>query len=376
MAIPVSSSLLLMSGPFHFLSRIPPGEQQNSADGQAGERISGHGHRTHRLQRSAPLSPQGPLTPASIVWPSLTEPLPNAEPGPLGSPLPGSEEFRASPTQRRLTHLGEALLAMALLMAGLTIYLGTWVISHRMTNRGEFCLRLPVPPVLAHQEGGFASENQLLKQHELGKTLIRELPAASEGQRLRMKAQLNGLVREIDRVCDLNIFYYSQETALLTLATGSATLMIICLVLLAPEGIQNISRGMRTVMFTAGVILGVSVNFLQLGQLSQNGERAQQIYRGQYALLQRFTSSLANQRIEEGIRRSSIPSQPLSTPLAVAQLITAIDTKRLSMADPRMELDGSLAEQTWSHLLKGEDGEQAPENGKGATEALRPPRTP
>lgn len=375
MANPISSSLLLMSGPFHFLSDIPPDEQRDSADGQVGERISGHGHRTHRLQRSTPLSPQGPLTRASFVWPSLTEPLPNIEPGPVGC-LPGPEELRASPTQRRLTHWGEALLAMALLMAGLTIYLGTWVISQRMTNRGEFCLRLPVTPVLAHQGGGFVSENQLLRQHELGKTLIRELPAASEGQRLRMKEQLNGLVREIDRVCDLNIFYHTHELSLLSLATGSATLMIICLVLLAPEGIQNISRGMRTVMFTAGVSLGVSVNFLQLGQLSQNGLRAHQIYRGQYALLQRFTSSLANQRIEEGIRRSSMPSQPLSTPLAVAQLITAIDTKRLSMADPRMELDDSLAEQTWSHLLKGEDGEQAPENGKGATEALRPPPTP
>ncbi|MFM7465180.1 MAG: hypothetical protein ACKO28_06875 [Cyanobium sp.] len=186
-----------------------------------------------------------------------------------------------------------------------------------------------------------------------------------------MKEQLNGLVREIDSICNLKIYYYSQESALLTLATGSATLLMICLVLLAPEGLQNISRGLRTAIFTAGVILGGSVNFLQLGQPTQNGARAQQIYRGQYALLQRFTSSLANQRIEDGIHKSAIPSQPLSTPLAVAQLITAIDTKRLSMADPRMALDGALAEQAWSHLLKGDD-EPAPGNGKASNAA--PPR--
>jgi len=332
-----------MSGPFHFLSRIAPGQPLNSAGDKAGEPDSGNGHRIHRLQRSSPLPPQGDLIRSPFVWPSLNESVPN----------------------RRLTHWGEALLAIALLMAGLSVYLGTWVVSHRMTSRGEFCLRLPLTPVLAHQGGEFVRENQLLMQHELGKKLIRELPAASEGQRLRMKEQLNSLVREIDSTCELNIFYYSQELALLTLATSSATLMIICLVLLAPEGLQNISRGIRTVMFTAGVILGVSVNFLQLGQLSQNGARAQQIYRGQYALLQRFNSSLANQHIEEGIRRSSIPSKLLSTPQAVAQLITAIDTRRLSMGDPRMELDGSLAEQTWSHLLKG-DGEPAPGNGQEA----------
>ena len=341
-----------MSGLFHFFSRPAPGQQQNSAGDQGGERTSGTGHRTHRLQRSSSLSPHGKLTRAPFVWPSLIESGPN----------------------RRLTHWGEALLAMALLMAGLTVYYGTWAIGHRITSRGEFCLRLPLTPDLAHQ-GGLVRENQLLRQYELGKKLIHELPAASDAQRLRMKEQLNGLVRDIDSICVLKIFYYSQELSLLTLATCSATLLMICLVLLAPEGLQNISRGIRTVVFSAGVILGVSVNFLQLGQLSQNSARSQQIYRGHYALLQRFTSSLANQRIENGISRSSLPAQPLSTPLAVAQLITAIDTKRLAMADPRMELDGSMAEQTWSHLLKG-DGEPAQGNGKAATEVPLPPHSP
>jgi hypothetical protein len=360
-----------MSGPFHFLSGITSGQQQSSADDQAGEHRSGHGHRTHRLQGSAPLSPQGSLTRARFQWPSITEPLPNAEPSPSDS-LPGSEDLVVAPPQRRLTHWGEALLSMAVLLVGLAVYAGTWDISRRMTSRGELCLKLPLSPALAHQ-GGVVQENQLLRQYELGKVLIRQLPAATEGQRLRMKEQLNGLVREIDSICNLKVFYYSQESALLTLATGSATLLTICLVLLAPQGLQNISRALRTAIFTAGVILGGSVNFLQLGQPSQNGERAQQIYRGQYALLQRFTSSLANQRIEDGIHKSSIPSQSLSSPLAVAQLITAIDTKRLSMADPRMELDGALAEQAWSHLLKG-DGDPVPANGKVSTVA--PPSTP
>lgn len=360
-----------MGGPFHFLSGITSGQQQSSADDQAGEPPSGHGHRTHRLQGSAPLSPQGPLTRVPFQWPSITEPLPNAEPFPSGS-SPVSEDVVGAPPQRRLTHWGEALLAMAVLLVGLAVYVGTWDISRRMTSRGELCLKLPLTSALAHQ-GGLVRENQLLRQYELGKVLIRQLPAASEGQRLRMKEQLNGLVREIDSICNLKVFYYSQESALLTLATGSATLLTICLVLLAPQGLQNISRGLRTAIFTAGVILGGSVNFLQLGQPSQNGARAQQIYRGQYALLQRFTSSLANQRIEDGIHRSSIPSQPLSSPLAVAQLITAIDTKRLSMADPRMELDGALAEQAWSHLLKG-DGDPVPANGKVSSAA--PSSTP
>ncbi|MFM7514021.1 MAG: hypothetical protein ACKO3F_11845 [Cyanobium sp.] len=43
------------------------------------------------------------------------------------------------------------------------------------------------------------------------------------------------------------------------------------------------------------------------------------------------------------------------------------------MADPRMELDGALAEQAWSHLLKG-DGDPVPANGKVSSAA--PPSTP
>jgi hypothetical protein len=39
----------------------------------------------------------------------------------------------------------------------------------------------------------------------------------------------------------------------------------------------------------------------------------------------------------------------------VAQLISAIDTKRLAMPDPRMTLNGSLAEGTWTRLLEGDN---------------------
>lgn len=323
---------------------------------------SGDDHRTHRLQRSAPLRPQSKLRPSAFVWPSLTEAVPTSAPGP--DPIPaGSGGEEPSPPGRRLTPWGQVLLSAALLLAGLFVYLGAWGISRRITSHGEICLKLPpTPPSEVHE--GLNNQNQLLRDYEIGKELIRDLPAASPGQRLRLKNQLYGLVRNLDSLCHLNIYYYNEESALLTAATSSATVLIISLILLAPQGLQNISRSLRTVLFTAGAILGLSVNFLQLGQQQVNGAKAEEVYRGQYALLQRFTSSLANQRIEAGISASQTLTS-LTTPLAVAQLITAIDTKRLSMPDPRSEFDSSLAERTWMQLLKGDpDGEPSPSLGK------------
>jgi hypothetical protein len=222
-----------------------------------------------------------------------------------------------------------------------------------MTNRGEICLRLPDSKDSAPRRGG--GENRLLRQHRQGEQLIQTLPAASSGQRIRLGEQLYGLVHELDSICRLNIYYFNQGVALLTLATTSATGVVICVVLLAPRGVQNINLTQRTVLFASAGILGMTVNLLQLGQQQANSAKAQQIYRGQYALLQRFESSLANERLEKGL--ASKPGlQALNTPAAVAQLISAIDTQRLAMPDPRMTLNGSLAEGTWTRLLEGDDG--------------------
>ncbi|MFM7515026.1 MAG: hypothetical protein ACKO3F_17045 [Cyanobium sp.] len=337
-----------MSGAFH-----------DHSDGAAHQpQPSGSGLEQTEQQRPAP----------AAWWARLTEEEAASAPRPDAS----HAGTAAAPPPRRLTPWGQGLLAAALLTVGLTVFFGAWEISRRMTSRGEICLKLPFAP-LSHAPQSESRENQLLRQYKTGKTLIQELPAASRAQRLRLNEQLESLVRDLDSLCHLKIYYYSEAAALLSVATGSATVVLISVALLAPRGLQTINRGLGTVLVTAGAILGVSVNFLQLGQQQQNGARAQQIYRGQYALLQRFSSSLANQRIEQGI--SSANDSPLLTSsLAVAELITSMETQRLAMPDPRMDLNSSLAEQTWSHLLKGK-GDTPAGNGKASTEAP-PPRAP
>ena len=148
---------------------------------------------------------------------------------------------------RQLSHFGEALLATTILLAGLVIFLGSWGISDRTTSRGEICLKLPNDDLAASLKSG-PVENQLLRQYLLGTRLIQALSAASPAQRVRLNEQLNGIVRELDSLCHLNMYYYNQGAALLTLATTSATVVVVCLLLVAPEGVQNITRAQRTML--------------------------------------------------------------------------------------------------------------------------------
>ena len=180
--------------------------------------------------------------------------------------------------------------------------------------------------------------------------VVNTLPAATAGQRLRLQEQLRGLVGEIDSLCRLNKYYANEEAALLSLATASGTLIVICLVLLAPQGVQTISRAQRTVIFSSGALLGTALNVLQVGELQTNGTLVQQNYRGHDALLQHMSSSLANQRLESGIATGAA-LQPLNSPAAVAQLISGIDAQRLAMPDPRMQLSDSAAQSAWGRLL-------------------------
>lgn len=354
----ILSFLLLVGGFYDLLARVRSGHEQQSGEDQVSVPTSDNGHRTHRLQCSPPFPPEGKFRPSAVVWFSLTEVVPASarDPEPFRAGFGGEA---SSPPRRRLTTWGQLMLSAALLLASLTVYLGAWEISRRITSHGEICQKLSLTsPSEVHE--GFPMQSQLLRDYEIGKELIRALPSAYPGQRLRLTEQLYGLVTDLDGLCRLSIYYLNEESALLTAATSSASLLIISLVMLAPQGFQNISRSLRTVVFTAGAILGLSVNFLQLGQQQVNGVKVEEVYRSHYALLQRFTSSLANQRIEAGISASQVLLS-LTTPLAVAQLITAIDTKRLSMPDPRMEFDSSLAKQIWMQLLKGDgDGEPSP----------------
>lgn len=318
------------------------------------------GHRTHQIQRRLPL-----VSRSFLHWlPSLTEDDPT---GPRDRSSPQGNSRR-----RRLSPFGQVVLAGGFLVAGLLILGGAWTMSQRTTNLGKFCLKLPDSREVSPRGDG--GESLPLRAHQHGDRLIQALPAAYPGQRIRLRQQLEGLIQDIDSACRLNIFYFNQQGALLTLATISATGVVICLVLMAPQGVQNINLTQRTVMFTSAGVLGMTVNLLQLGQLQTNIAKARENYLGRYALLMRFESSLANQRLEKGLTSNS-GSQLLNTPTAVAQLISAVDTRRLTLPDPRMTLNSSLAEVTWTRLLAGDllgDNDGRSSDSKGEPAAPQP----
>jgi hypothetical protein len=290
--------------------------------------------------------------------------------------LPVLTEAAATPEQperRQLTQWGQGLLAVAILRAGLGVYGGAWVISLRMSSRGELCLRLPTPEEAKHDD---PHQYQLLRQYQLGMTLIEQLPAATPGQRLRLGEQLNGLVRELDSSCRLIFYYTNEQAALLTLATAAATLILLVVVLVAPEGLQSVNRTQRTVFIAASGLLALTLNFLQLGEQQTNSNLAETNYHGHDALLQRLNSSLANQRLEPGIAAAGA-SDALRTADAVALLIRGIDSQRLAMPDPRLQLSDSVAEEAWGRLLGNPPptaGRSAPAGARAARPAASPGR--
>ena len=333
-----------MAGPFHFHGSDHRHDLQSQAgldssgdqacvNGDQGRNAPLSGHRTHQFKGWPPAARGRPLLPSWI--PSLREGI--------------------APS-RRLSRFGEVLLGISILITALVIYEASLQISSQMSGRGEVCLSLPKDAHLASVPE-VSVNNQLLRQYRQGMLLIQELPAASPSQRLRLNEQLNGIVRELSSVCYLNLYYINQESALLTLATTSSTVVVICLVLVAPAGVQNITRTQRTVLFTAGAVLGVAINFLQLGEQQVNATRANQMYHGEKALLQRMASSLANKRLEAGIT-SDNGLEPLRNPDDVARLISGIDTQRLAMPEPRLQFDGTMAKDIWTRLLTDDGGPQ------------------
>lgn len=303
--------------------------------------------------------PPGLGSVCSVIHP---EPIASLMTGPRNRWLPVLTE--ASPTaddphRRLLTRSGQGLLAAVILIMGLVIYGAAWQISLRMSSRGELCLKLPSSQAMGQ---GDLFDNQLLRQYQLGRQLIAGIPAATPSQRLRLNEQLNGLVRELDSFCTLIFYTTNEQAALLTLATASATVVLLVVVLVAPEGLQSINRTQRTVFITAGAMLALTLNFLQLGEQQSNNNRAQHGYRGHDALLQRLNSSLANQRLEPGLGPTAA-TEGLNTSAGVAPLITSIDSQRLAMPDPRLQLSDNVAEDAWSRLLGSRSASGPPQPG-------------
>ena len=143
------------------------------------------------------------------------------------------QSMEPSIPERRLSPAGQAVLTGVILITGLLVFVGAWAMSSLFTDRGKICLQLPQSRTLPTPQQ--SEDYELLRQTQAGERLIQILSAAYSGQRLRIGEQFNDLVHNLNSICHLTIFSINQETALLILATTSATGVVSRVILMAPR---------------------------------------------------------------------------------------------------------------------------------------------
>jgi len=218
------------------------------------------------------------------------------------------------------------------------------------------------------QTGSQASRWQVCGQLRMGSTLqadykqtlwmVDSLAAATQPQKYRLKQQLRELVVRLDGMCEVVIFYRSQESALLTVIVISLSLLSYAIAIGLPQGLANVqNRTLQVAIGTSGFLGMISVAFIRLGQQDVNIKVNHSNYRANHALLVDLRTSLANQQLTAG------QSQPLNlvSSVAVAALIRSVDSRLALSPVFSFDLDQNAAMQMYERLTDGDAGKREPE---------------
>lgn len=257
--------------------------------------------------------------------------------------IPGEEG--AAPF--RINRPGQVAMGVLLTLMALTGYSLAWYSSQHLGHRWQVCLTLD-------------AEGLLRQNHTETMELIKALNGATPGQKLRLRQQTTWLVQQMDGLCKVSIWYRSQGTALMTVATGAAALLMVSVALGLPKGLAGSNRILQALMLTATVHLVLVMSFLQLGEQSLNGSRNLTSYRAHRALLQWLQSSLANQDLvlasqQQAPQQQQAPAQPqavteLNARTRVAELIRAMDSRIQSLPVITIGLDDGLADEMYGRI--------------------------
>lgn len=290
--------------------------------------------------------------------PLLLEPVPD----PSSQALPG----------KRLTRLGQTMLAAGLGALGLATYLTSWTIGQATASRLQFCPVLGTASAsskdldsLSLNDLGDAT-NLLAWNYRLNRELIKELKTATRPQKLLLNQQIASLTIRLSRQCYLARYYRVQAGALTSVSTAAAVLLVIAGLVRVPRGFDSVSRCEQAVLLSSLSLLVLTTGFLSLGGQQQQARSNWASHQKGIQLLSLVRSSLANDQLllpaDPKQPLPQTPAVPLANQQAVAQLATRIEVWLLSVDVGSVGLNNSFARMTFDHLFQSPGQPQQPIN--------------
>jgi hypothetical protein len=235
---------------------------------------------------------------------------------------------------------GQVLMGLALTLLAVLGYFLAWTTSKHLGHSWKMCLTLETPGLLQQ------NHTETLK-------LISSLDSATAGQKLRLNQQATWIVHQMDGLCKVSIWYRSQGTALMTVATGAAALLMVSVALGLPKGLAGSNRILQAMMLSATVQLVLVMSFLQLGEQNLNGTRNLSSYRAHRQLLQWMQSGLANQDLvldQANVQARVAAVTELNARAQVAELIRAVDNRLQALPAITIGLDDGLATEMYGRV--------------------------
>jgi hypothetical protein len=227
----------------------------------------------------------------------------------------------------RLGRSGQISLGLTMTLLAFLLYRLLLVSNQQLIKRFQFCRPLQSAELVQSE----------VEQQSL--SLINNLASATPDQKLRLRQQYKFLLFESDRLCRLDSFYRSQESALMTVATCTLCLFSLTFTLrIAHVYVNNKDQTLQAIQVSAIFLLVVAIMFLQLGQKERNANIYLQLYLAHRNLIQDLRSAAANQDLPILGRESSKANQTtlgvlpkLTDSGKVALLIRRIDQQFQSL---------------------------------------------
>jgi len=260
----------------------------------------------------------------------------------------------------RLSRSGQLCIGLGIVMLAAFTYGLSWHLTQQLGRHWQLCMRLEAASPM---------------REEYWQTLqfVDQLRSATPAQKLRLKQQVRLIVVRIDSVCSVMVFYRSQESSLMAVATASVSILTLAISIGLPQGLANLNnRALQAVLWANGFLVVLTVSVLQLGQQSINIKNNLGHYRNNRSLFTELQTSLANQEAGSG------SPQPLDSSMRVAQMIRDIDAQLQMTPVFSLGLNEDLALRMYGRLTSGgtaqppSSAQPAPQLQQSTAPALAP----
>ena len=235
----------------------------------------------------------------------------------------------------RLSRSGQLCIGLGIVMLATVIYGLSWHLTQQLGRNWQLCMRLE-------------AASPMQQDYWQALQFVDQLRSATPAQKLRLKQQVRSMVVRIDGICSVVVFYRSQESSLMAVATASVSVLMLAISIGLPQGLANVNnRTLQAVLWANGFLVVLTVSVLQLGQQSINIKGNLSHYRNNHSIFAQLQTSLANQ--DSGIGSP----QPLDSSMRVARMIRDIDNELQMTPVFSLGLDEDLALQMYGRLTSG-----------------------